>query len=129
MTDKYQQRRESTKTEHWKKLKRQVIAERGNACEHCGTDKKIYLHHKHYDTLFEETPEDVTLLCLRCHMSAHGITLQDNSYELWTEQEEEKLMSLEQQGYSVYEIAEKLARGRGAICSRLRLIRKSVGSH
>lgn len=30
------------------------------------------MHHAHYDTLGEETPQDVVLLCDGCHESVHA---------------------------------------------------------
>ena len=55
----------------WERLKREIIKQRGNRCERCG-DVSAYLelHHKHYHSLGIEQPEDVELLCPKCHKGA-----------------------------------------------------------
>jgi hypothetical protein len=48
----------------WERLKREVITRRGNRCERCGR-VSAYLH-----SLGIEQPEDVELLCPKCHEGA-----------------------------------------------------------
>lgn len=37
-------------------------------CELCGgQDGPFAVHHKHYDTVFNERPDDLMCLCDRCH--------------------------------------------------------------
>ena len=55
----------------WKRFKREVIKQRGNRCERCGhVSAYLELHHKHYHSLGSEQPEDVELLCPKCHRGA-----------------------------------------------------------
>ena len=55
----------------WKRFKLEVIEQRGNRCERCGhVSAYPELHHKHYHSLGSEQPEDVELLCPKCHKSA-----------------------------------------------------------
>jgi 5-methylcytosine-specific restriction endonuclease McrA len=60
-------------SDRWRQLRTRVLAERGYACERCGmTLTPLDLHHLHYRTLGEETPDDVELLCHRCHDNQHS---------------------------------------------------------
>lgn len=66
--DRYQQRISSGE---WKRLKREVIEQRGNRCERCtGAGVSLELHHVHYRSLGNERPQDVELLCADCHARA-----------------------------------------------------------
>src|SRR5262249_55117783 len=66
--DRYQQYISSVQ---WKNLKRKTIEQRGNRCERCRQESaSLELHHKHYRSLGSEQPEDVELLCPRCHKEA-----------------------------------------------------------
>ena len=54
----------------WERLKREIIKQRGNRCERCGVSGYLELHHKHYHSLGSEQPDDVELLCPKCHKAA-----------------------------------------------------------
>jgi hypothetical protein len=55
----------------WKRLKREVIEQRGRRCERCRQESAyLELHHKHYHSLESEQREDVELLCPKCHRGA-----------------------------------------------------------
>src|SRR5262245_29587921 len=44
-------------------------------CERCGfhgTDAEPNVHHRSYAQLGHEAPEDLEVLCLRCHAREHG---------------------------------------------------------
>jgi hypothetical protein len=60
------------KSERWKQLRAEIIAETGGSCEACGYlgRNRLHLHHKHYRTLGRETRRDVQLLCSWCHKKA-----------------------------------------------------------
>lgn len=63
----------------WSNLKRRVIEQRGNQCEHCGQENaSLALHHVHYRSLGSEQPEDVELLCRKCHTEADNARLAKN---------------------------------------------------
>jgi hypothetical protein len=55
----------------WKRFRCEVIKQRGNRCERCGhVSAYPELHHKQYHSLGSEQPEDVELLCPKCHRGA-----------------------------------------------------------
>lgn len=50
------------------KMKAQAAKERaGNRCMVCNSDINIQAHHRTYERLGQELPEDITVLCAKCH--------------------------------------------------------------
>ena len=65
-------------TEHWKKLRFEVLKRSGGRCERCGYRPwkrgVLQVHHKTYDNVGHETVDDLICVCAKCHMELHGIT-------------------------------------------------------
>ena len=68
-------------TPHWKQFCVDIQRERNGKCEGCGIENRtafqkfgmrLNVHHKTYDNIGHEKPEDVELLCYRCHMNRHA---------------------------------------------------------
>lgn len=59
-------------TPRWRALSAKVRDEVGH-CEVCGTTDHLEAHHAHYDTLGHEMPDDLVVLCRRCHRRWHEI--------------------------------------------------------
>lgn len=57
----------------WAKIKVDLIEIHDGKCERCGDTKNLQVHHLTYENLFNEEPEDLLLLCSRCHMVEHGL--------------------------------------------------------
>jgi hypothetical protein len=57
----------------WRARKAAVLVHRGARCERCASTSRLELHHRTYERLFREQPEDVVLLCRVCHQREHGI--------------------------------------------------------
>lgn len=56
----------------WKSFKRRLKRDRGTACERCGkTGVTVQVHHKTYERLGCELPDDVEILCVECHRANH----------------------------------------------------------
>lgn len=55
----------------WTQLKIDLFEFRGKNCERCGSDFCIEVHHKTYKNLYHEEPEDLEILCRRCHKTHH----------------------------------------------------------
>ena len=53
---------------YWRIVKEQIIRIRGKKCEHCGSTKRLCLHHKKYDS---QTIDGFELICFKCHMKLH----------------------------------------------------------
>jgi 5-methylcytosine-specific restriction endonuclease McrA len=55
----------------WQRFKCEIIEQRGHRCERClHVSAYLELHHKHYYSFGSERPEDVELLCPKCHKAA-----------------------------------------------------------
>ena len=56
----------------WQKFKRRLKRDRGTTCERChATGVAVEVHHKTYERLGCELPEDVEILCRECHRADH----------------------------------------------------------
>jgi hypothetical protein len=60
----------------WRELREILIAERDGFCQRCNMprwlaailyDQDMHVHHLHYQSLGHECPDDVQILCRRCH--------------------------------------------------------------
>jgi len=65
-------------TPHWKQFREKILLERNFKCETCGVrhpkaTRKLEVHHKHYESVGKENPEDVLCLCRRCHRLIHKL--------------------------------------------------------
>lgn len=56
----------------WRRFANEQRTRSDYHCERCGKHSlKLDVHHLHYRTLGNETPEDVQVLCRLCHRLAH----------------------------------------------------------
>jgi len=53
------------------KIRRAVIEMSNARCEHCGRYGED-MHHSCYERRGNEEPQDIVLLCRRCHCQIHG---------------------------------------------------------
>ncbi len=59
----------------WRAFRLSVFSARGRICQKClTTNVKMELHHKHYRNFKHELPEDVVILCQKCHAEFHRKT-------------------------------------------------------
>ena len=58
------------RSSEWAMIRADLIALRG-CCEQCGSEINLQVHHVSYERLFNEEPEDLALLCKRCHLLQH----------------------------------------------------------
>lgn len=55
----------------WFVKRAQILKQRGNRCEECGTTQELQVHHLHYRTFRDERPQDLKVLCEPCHKLWH----------------------------------------------------------
>lgn len=60
------------KSDHWLLVKLATLIRANFQCESCGRQAHLEVHHKTYARRNEETPEDVMVLCRRCHEDRHS---------------------------------------------------------
>lgn len=68
------------KSDTWKWLRSKILFDRNYTCERCGSRKRLEVHHKTYTRIFHEIPNDLEVLCYRCHCIQHGKPIKDNSF-------------------------------------------------
>lgn len=68
--------REYLKAEHWKETRQAAIERAGSRCALCTYQgDQVDVHHRTYERLGEELPEDLAVLCHDCH-EAYELGLQ-----------------------------------------------------
>jgi len=94
--------RQYYKTQHWADLHKKWAYNDDTACQICGAQRfgfykvgknkgkrkpkaenHIHIHHKHYDSMFNEKREDVMLLCDSCHKLSHQLERMQNRSPLY----------------------------------------------
>lgn len=55
----------------WKKKRGEALDLYGRVCAFCGTTEHLHVHHKTYDTLFNEDLAHLMILCKSCHKKIH----------------------------------------------------------
>jgi hypothetical protein len=60
------------RSDHWHALRLWALALAGYRCLRCKKGGRLDVHHRHYQTLWRETPDDVEVLCRTCHEVAEG---------------------------------------------------------
>lgn len=63
--------REHLSSPEWKIKAHVLRAVVQSRCEWCGTEDSLDVHHVHYRTFRHEQPQDLVVLCRRCHRAAH----------------------------------------------------------
>jgi len=58
-------------SDKWKLVRRQAIERAGYHCQVCNSPDGLDAHHRTYERLGNELPEDITVLCDNCHTLFH----------------------------------------------------------
>lgn len=59
------------RSEWWKDVREATVERDEHRCRVCNSQHKIQVHHRSYDNLWHEKPEDLITLCCRCHKLFH----------------------------------------------------------
>jgi 5-methylcytosine-specific restriction endonuclease McrA len=62
---------EYLKTAHWQRVRALALETAGHACELCASTEALQVHHRTYERLGFEQPDDVITLCDDCHRDHH----------------------------------------------------------
>lgn len=62
------------KTDEWQRKRLDAIENARGVCEICGSGLDIQVHHKTYERRGEELPEDLIVLCAKCHKAEHNLS-------------------------------------------------------
>lgn len=63
---------EYLKSPYWRAIRRRALIRAGHLCQWCGSAQLLQVHHRTYDRLGHEQPDDLTVLCDPCHSTHHG---------------------------------------------------------
>lgn len=73
---------EYLKTDHWKVKKTKALERAHYRCENCGSNEHLQVHHRTYERIGEEEPDDLCVLCEDCHHGYHAY-VRSLRWELW----------------------------------------------
>ena len=59
------------KSHRWKRLRKLVLERDEYTCRHCGSNRDLTVHHRHYSSLGHEQLDDLQTLCRKCHDHLH----------------------------------------------------------
>lgn len=63
--------KDSLRTEHWELKKLETLERSGHKCQICGKTERLEVHHNTYENKGNERPEDLIVLCKKCHKINH----------------------------------------------------------
>ena len=58
-------------SKEWAQIKLDLYIIRGRKCEVCAGERSLQIHHLTYKRIYNEEPEDLVILCRKCHVQAH----------------------------------------------------------
>lgn len=59
--------RKYLRSKAWRALRKQVLIRDGYRCQKCGSNENLQVHHRTYDNIGREKPEDLVTLCRKHH--------------------------------------------------------------
>jgi len=62
---------EYLRTPEWIARRHEMLRRADNRCQLCNWNNRLEVHHRTYDRLGNEAPEDLTVLCRECHELFH----------------------------------------------------------
>lgn len=64
--------RQYLRSDHWRQLRRRILARDGYTCTDCGSREKLQVHHLCYRPVLEDALDaDLATLCGDCHARVH----------------------------------------------------------
>lgn len=63
--------KEYLRSPEWREKAAEARARAGGRCQVCNTNADLQVHHRTYERLRDELPEDLTVLCHACHEVFH----------------------------------------------------------
>jgi hypothetical protein len=74
----FRSKEEYYKSSEWETVRVFALHRANHRCERCGSAGVLQVHHVTYDNLFNEKPEDLEVLCKRCHDEADRRRAEDS---------------------------------------------------
>jgi hypothetical protein len=61
-------------SEQWRKRREILLRKADHRCQLCNSKDQLQAHHRTYDRIFKEEPNDLVVLCRSCHERFHNIS-------------------------------------------------------
>ena len=61
------------RSDKWKLKRKLLFKKNGKWCQECRSTNKLQVHHIRYDNLFNESLNELKVLCRSCHERQHNI--------------------------------------------------------
>jgi hypothetical protein len=74
---------EYLKTTHWRRVRQWALERARRACALCPTTRDLQVHHRSYARVGCEQPEDLLVLCRRCHERIMASSQRPRSGKWW----------------------------------------------
>jgi hypothetical protein len=71
MSDHWIEYADYLKSDQWKAVRSRAKFEADMCCQICGSEYSLDVHHRTYERLGDELPEDLIVLCNNCHAKFH----------------------------------------------------------
>ena len=78
---KFTSKEEYYKSEDWEKIRTFALHRAKHRCQRCGASGILQVHHSTYNNLYNEKPEDLEVLCKKCHKKADREREYDSRYD------------------------------------------------
>ena len=79
-TKGFSNKEEYYKSEEWETKRLFALRRAQHRCDKCGSKGPLQVHHLTYDRIYNERPEDLEVLCNKCHEKADREREYDNWY-------------------------------------------------
>lgn len=78
---RFRSKEEYYKSEEWESVRIFAIHRAGKRCQKCGASGILQVHHLTYDNLYNEKPQDLEVLCKKCHKKADREREEESCYD------------------------------------------------
>ncbi len=62
---------EYLRSKHWQETRKGALERAHNRCQLCNSPDNLHVHHRTYENIGKENPEDLIALCRGCHYLFH----------------------------------------------------------
>lgn len=74
-SSRYGPYQEYLQSDAWRQKRAFMLRRAGGCCQLCNAKGPLQVHHRTYERIFRERPEDLIVLCRACHARHHGTEL------------------------------------------------------
>ncbi len=68
-------------SEHWQGVRARALNRADDACQECGSEVDLHVHHLNYENIGNEKDTDLVVICEVCHIKHHDTAKVKEKYE------------------------------------------------